>query len=81
MERQFEGRQAGYGFGQPSQYGVGRTQDRWSARAGPSGGYDRFSNGSPYGAVHTGELSQLYVCSSLVVGAHPTSPATFLVLR
>ncbi|DBA75548.1 TPA: hypothetical protein ACH3X2_009108 [Trebouxia sp. C0005] len=52
MERQFEGRQGGYG--QASQYGAGRMQDRWSGRAGPARGYDRFANGGAYAGVHTG---------------------------
>ena len=58
MERQFDVRQGGYG--QASQYGAVRAQDRWSARAGPAGGYDRFSNGGAYAGVHTGEFAFLY---------------------
>ncbi len=54
MERQFDVRQGGYG--QASQYGAVRAQDWWSARAGPAGGYDRFSNGGAYAGVHTGEF-------------------------
>ena len=69
MERQFEGRLGGYG--QASQYGAGRAQDRWSARAGPAGGYDRFSNGGAYAGVHTGEFACLYGNASLTAFVCP----------
>ena len=49
MERQFDSRQARH-----SQADI-RSHDRWSARAGPAGGLDRWSNGSSYGA-YNGEL-------------------------
>ena len=78
MERQFEGRQGGYG--QTSQYGAIRMQDRWSARAGPAGGYDRFSNAGAYAGVHMGEYACLYSNARLTVSVSDWSSVRLALL-